>query len=72
MPLLSGAGNGQHVLRLTVSEEGNPASADHRCSVDAFKVALAPRPSFPYLPVTGLGLGTLALAWLLYRELKSR
>jgi hypothetical protein len=72
MPLTSGAGNGQHVLRLTVSEESNPASVGHLCSVDAFKVAPAPRPSFPYIPVGGLGLGALAATWLLYRELRSR
>ena len=72
VPLVSGAGNGQHVLRLTVSEESNPASAGHRCSVDAFQVALAPRPSFPYIPVGALGLGALAATWLLYRELRSR
>ena len=68
--LVSGAGNGQHVLRLTVSEESNPTSNSHRCSVDAFEVALAPRPSFPYIPVAGLGLGALIATWLLYRELR--
>jgi hypothetical protein len=72
VPPMSGAGNGQHVLRLTVSEESNPASAGRLCSVDAFEVALAPRPSFPYIPVAGLGLGALAATWLLYRELRSR
>ena len=72
VPLVSGAGNGQHVLRLTVSEESNPASAGHLCSMDAFQVALAPRPSFPYIPVAALGLGALAATWLLYRELRSR
>jgi hypothetical protein len=72
VPLVSGAGNGQHVLRLTVSEESNPASAGHRCSVDAFQVALPPQPSFPYIPVAGLGLGALTATWLLYRELGNR
>jgi len=72
VPLVSGAGNGQHVLRLTVSDEGNPASNGHHCSMDAFQVAPPPPPSFPYIPVAGLGLGALIATWLLYRELRSR
>jgi len=72
VPLVSGAGNGQHVLRLTVSEESNPASNGHHCSVDAFQIALPRLPSFPYIPVAGLGLGALIATWLLYRELRSR
>ncbi|MEA3459147.1 MAG: hypothetical protein U9R11_00470 [Chloroflexota bacterium] len=70
MPLVRGASGGQHVLRLMVSEEKNPDSQGCRCAVDAFEVTLAPPPSFPYLPVSLLSSGAVAVGWLLYRELR--
>ncbi len=62
------AGNGQHVLRLTVGEGHNPNSTGYRCLVDAFEVSAAPRPSFPYLPVSLLVVAGIAVSVLLYRE----
>ncbi len=72
VPLVRGAGSGQHVLRLTVAEERNPASAGNRCAIDAFEVALAPPATFPYAPVALLGIGLTTVSWLLYRELRGQ
>jgi len=72
VPLVRGASSGQHVLRLTVAEERNLASAGNRCVVDAFEVALTPRASFPYAPVALLVIGLAAVSWLLYRELRGQ
>ena len=62
VPLVRGAGNGQHVLRLTVAGEG-------RCVVDAFEVAVAPTPSFPYSSSAFLAGALAVVSWLLGREL---
>ncbi|MFB0545889.1 MAG: hypothetical protein ACETWB_03170, partial [Anaerolineae bacterium] len=72
VPLVRRAGNGQHVLRLTVEEAQNAASSGSHCLIDAFDVIVAPPPSFPYLPVLPLMVGALGLGWLLYRELRAR
>ncbi len=68
--LVQGAGNGQHVLRLTVGEERNLNSTGYRCLVDAFEVSAAPRRSFPYLPVSLLVGGGAVVSWLLYWEVR--
>ncbi len=72
VPLVRRAGNGQHVLRLTVEEAQNAASSGSHCLIDALDVTVAPLPSFPYLPVLPLMAGALGLGWLLYRELRAR
>jgi len=50
------------VLRLTVAGEG-------RCVVDAFEVAVAPTPSFPYSSSAFLAGALAVVSWLLGREL---
>ncbi len=72
VPLVRGAGSGQHVLRLTVDEWRNEASAGLRCVVDAFEVKVSAPPAIPYVKVVGLGLAAIGLAWLLVREWRGR
>jgi hypothetical protein len=72
LPLASGLGTGQHVVRLTVSD-WDPA----RCNIDAFEVNAGQPPAFPALPVALLGAGVvlagIALAWdLLNRPRRER
>ncbi|MHB0878962.1 MAG: hypothetical protein ACYC5O_23225 [Anaerolineae bacterium] len=49
IPLVSGLGEGQHVLRLTSSGTRSAASRDVRCAVDAFVVGTPAPPSFPFV-----------------------
>ena len=51
IPIVSGLGEGQHVLRLTSSGTQGPQSRGVRCAVDAFVVAAPAAPSFPYFQV---------------------
>ncbi len=73
LQIARGLGSGQHVLRLTVSDtpsgatEGRPV-----CTVDAFEVSAGEPPSFPTLPVTGLGLGLLVVAGLIVLDRRHR
>lgn len=71
VPLVRGVGGGNHVLRLTVSDEPSMMSMGARCVVDAFRVRSPARP-FPALPVTLLGLGILTNVLLLRREVQLR
>lgn len=61
-PLASGLAAGQHVVRLTVSDE-----SEGSCNVDAFEVNSGEPPDFPTLLVGllsgGIIMGSLALAW---------
>lgn len=70
VPLVQGAGSGQHVLRLTVAKEKNPVSTGNRCVVDAFEVALTSPASFPYSSVALLVVALAMVSWFLYRELR--
>ncbi len=67
LPLVRGVGRGNHVLRLTVSDEPSMMSMGARCAVDAFRVRSAARP-FPMFPVVLLGLGIVVVGGLLRRE----
>jgi hypothetical protein len=69
LPLVRGVGGGNHILRLTVSDEPSAMSMGARCVVDAFRVRSAARP-FPALPVVSLGLGIVVVGWLLRQEVK--
>lgn len=69
--LVRGVGSGDHILRLTVSDEPSTMSMGARCVVDAFQVRSAARP-FPALPVILLGLGIVVVGWLLRQELQLR
>ena len=71
VPLVSGLGEGQHVLRLTSSAARNAQSRGSRCAVDAFIVGTPSPPSFPYLQ-TGLFVLLAALSgWALAGSRKS-
>jgi len=67
--LVDEVGNGQHRLRLTVSDEMNEASSSSLCVVDAFEVQAIPPPVFPALPVVLLGIGMTLVSISLYREI---
>jgi hypothetical protein len=62
LAIASGLATGQHVVRLTVSDEEAGT-----CNVDAFEVSAGQPPAFPTLTVAGLSVGllavTLAIAW---------
>ncbi|MGI6208482.1 MAG: hypothetical protein ACOYEW_09735 [Anaerolineae bacterium] len=68
IPIVSGLGDGQHVLRLTVSEKTNPESRGRRCAVDAFVVAAPAPPAFPILQVLAFGGVAVFSGWSLVRE----
>jgi hypothetical protein len=67
LPVASGLATGQHVIRLTVSDEGQGAA-----NVDAFEVNAGLPPAFPVLPVVGLGIGLLAVVSALVWDISSR
>ncbi|HSJ53036.1 MAG TPA: hypothetical protein VLC52_04745, partial [Anaerolineae bacterium] len=67
LPLAAGLSAGQHVLRLTVADDGSVA-----CNVDAFEVNAGQPPAFPLAPVAGLGLGLVAAVAGLVWDLRSR
>ncbi|MDY7042401.1 MAG: hypothetical protein SVX38_16215, partial [Chloroflexota bacterium] len=71
LPLVRGVGNGNHILRLTVSDEPSMMSLGARCAVDALQVRSAARP-FPLWPVSLLSLGILVAGGLLRREVQLR
>ena len=71
VPLVRGVGGGNHILRLTVSDEPSMMSMGDRCAVDAFRVRSAAQP-FPTLPVVLLGLGIAVIGWLLRQEWRLR
>lgn len=70
MPLIRGASNRQHTLRLTVSGERNPEATGNRCAIDGFEVSVGSSRSFPYYLVGLLLLGMAVVGGLLYRELR--
>jgi hypothetical protein len=69
LPVVDGALPGQHVVRLTVSDQPG-SGGGFRCAVDALVVDESQRRSFPWLPVSLLGLGSLTMVALLVRELR--
>jgi hypothetical protein len=69
LPIASGIGAGQHVVRLTLAEGGEAAP---RATVDAFVVKTGERPPFPGLPVAGLALGLAAMAGLIVVDRRRR
>jgi hypothetical protein len=66
LPIASGLTASQHVLRLTVGEEGS------LCNVDAFEVNAAQPPGFPASLAAALGGGALLAAVALVVDLRSR
>lgn len=70
IPIVSGLGDSQHVLRLTSSNKRNTESHDVRCAVDAFIVGTPQPPTFP-LGQVAVFLGMALLnTWALYKELR--
>jgi hypothetical protein len=68
IPLVRGAGSGQHVLGLTVGEERHPQAEGNQCTVDAFVVLPTEAGQFPYVTVALLALGLALAGWGLVRE----
>jgi len=68
LPIATGLGPGQHVVRLTLAESADAPTA----TVDAFIVTTGERPPFPGLPVAGLGLGMAVMVGLLAVERRRR
>ena len=70
VPVVTGLGDGQYVLRLTSSNKKNPLSRGLRCAVDAFIVSPPAQLPFPLLElVTFTGLAAVS-GWALARELR--
>lgn len=67
MAIASGLATGQHVVRLTVSEEEAGT-----CNVDAFEVSAGQPPAFPALTVAGLGVGLVAVMLAMAWDLRAR
>jgi len=68
VPMVSGLGEGQHVLRLTTSDSANPDSRGARTAVDAFVVSTAGPLGFPYAQVVAFAAMAIASGWALVRE----
>lgn len=72
VPVVKGAGNGTHTLRLVVSERSNRASSGQMCGIDTFIVRTTPAPMFPFAPAAGAllvaGLSSFGLARLARRR----
>ncbi len=67
IPLVQGVSPGEHILRLTVANDHNPASTGTACLVDAFEVLAQGRASFPIPALIGNAIGLAGTGWLLYR-----
>ena len=67
IPLTMDLSPGKHVLRLTVAESANPASAGHACAVDAFEVLDGEGAPFPALPLAAIAAGLALDIWLMTR-----
>jgi hypothetical protein len=80
VPIVQGAGSGQHVLRLVVSPalsategaEKNPRSSRTHVTVDGFVVKPSSGQPFPYATVAMLGLAFIVAAGLLVSEMRQR
>jgi len=70
IPLVRGAGTGEHTLRLTVAGEADDAPTSGECVLDAFEVVTEENKPFPLIPLAG-SLAALALdGWLLWRTFR--
>jgi hypothetical protein len=67
LPIAAGLASGQHVVRLTVSEDQPGMS-----NVDAFEVSAAQPPGFPAPLAASLGLGSVLAAAALAWDLRSQ
>jgi hypothetical protein len=55
----------RRTIRLAVSETANPDSQGNACVIDAFRVGRNSAQPFPFVPVILLGVGCVAVGWLL-------
>ncbi len=68
IPVVSGLGEGQHVLRLTTADATNASSRGSRSAVDAFIVTTAGPPGFPFVQVIAFSAVAIVSGWALVRE----
>lgn len=67
LPIAGGLAPGQHVVRLTVADDGIALG-----NVDAFEVNVGQPPAFPVLPVALLGLALIVAVGVLIWDVRNR